>query len=139
MWTRRAPRSICSGPTLHGANPRDELTEPERLHHVVVGADLQEPDAVELVLARGDDDDRDVAPGADAAADLAAVEIGETEIQQHEVSRFGGVHGLSPAANPGRREPFELEALDEGDADGVVVFDHEHRGRVVRRRRRRVR
>jgi hypothetical protein len=36
----------------------------ERLDHVVVGADLEADDAVELVVACGDDNDRHVADGA---------------------------------------------------------------------------
>ena len=89
------------GAALHRADAGDELAEPERLHDVVVGADLQEPDAVELVLAGGDDDDRHVGAGADAAADLAAVEIGETEVEQDEVGGLGGVDAPRRRCEPG--------------------------------------
>ena len=40
-----------AGAALHGADAGDELPEPERLDHVVVGADLEQQDPVELVAS----------------------------------------------------------------------------------------
>ena len=43
-----------------GPHPRDQLAEPERLGHVVVGADLEPDHRVDLRVARRDHDDRDL-------------------------------------------------------------------------------
>ena len=111
------------------ADARHELPEPERLHDVVVGADFEEPHAVELVLAGSDDDDRNLGAGADAPTHLPTVEIGEPEIEQHEVGGLRRANGLGAGADPGRSEPFELQALHERYRDRVVILDHEHRSR----------
>ena len=75
--TRRVRRSTTSGSACvhvlavpasvraatrarHRADASDQLAEAERLHDVVVGAELEPDDTVDLVAARGDDDDRHV-------------------------------------------------------------------------------
>ena len=67
--SRTSPTSSTSGrsgssssrrghPAQRGAHARDELAQPERLRHVVVGADLEPDDRVDLGVARGHHDDR---------------------------------------------------------------------------------
>ena len=67
--TRPATRSdrTCRRTPAHGADARDELAEPERLHHVVVGTELEQQHPVELVAARREHDDRHVGAGAQRA------------------------------------------------------------------------
>src|SRR4249920_3281047 len=80
--TRRARLSSSSSPTwtmsFSGAVPRprlvtarirDQLAYPERLDHVVVGAELKADDTVSFLSARRDDDDRNVGSLTDLAAD----------------------------------------------------------------------
>ena len=45
-----------------GAHARDQLPQPERLRHVVVGADLEADDRVDLGVARRHHDDRHLRP-----------------------------------------------------------------------------
>ena len=89
--------SSGAGPPPHGADARDQLPEPERLHDVVVGAELEQEHAIELVAARGEHDDRRVGGSAQCAADVGAVDVGEPEVEQDEVGVVGG------AAAPRRR------------------------------------
>src|SRR6185437_5990631 len=61
-----------------GAYARDELLHRERLHEIVVGADLERVHTVVLGAARGDDDDRRADPlRANGLDQLPAVEAGE--------------------------------------------------------------
>ena len=100
--TTRAPRSMRSPPasttgspeSLHArrvaqrhAHAREQLAGAERLRQVVVGPGVERLDLVRLLPARGDDHDRHGAPVADAAHDLDAVEVGQAEVEQHEVGR----------------------------------------------------
>src|SRR5438477_34413 len=65
----------------HRLHARDELTRAERLRHVIVGAELEAEDAVDLAVARGQHDDRDLAGRAQTAADLEAVHSGEHHVE----------------------------------------------------------
>ena len=69
---------LLGGGTLPGApedgpDPGHQLAGRERLGQVVVCAHLQSEDAVHLVVARGEEEDGDRAPGPDLAADVEAV------------------------------------------------------------------
>ena len=52
------PASSPAAAPERGAHPGDQLAEPERLGHVVVGADLEPDDGVDLGVAGGHHDDR---------------------------------------------------------------------------------
>ena len=54
------------------AHAADQLADRERLGHVVVGADLEPDDLVDLGVLGGQQDDRHRAAGADVAADVEA-------------------------------------------------------------------
>src|SRR2546425_816163 len=47
------------GATEKDTDPSDQLAHRKRLAQVVVGAELEAEDAVELFVARGEEDDRD--------------------------------------------------------------------------------
>ena len=53
----------------------DELARVERLRHVVVGADLEADDLVDVLVARREHEDGHVGGRADAPADLDAVDV----------------------------------------------------------------
>ena len=80
----RVVRHRCAPPG-DGPDARQELTEAEGLHDVVVGTELEPDDAVDLLGTRGDHDDRDVGTCPQLAAHVEAVAVGETEVEQHDV------------------------------------------------------
>src|SRR4029450_13254381 len=61
-----------------------ELARVERLRHVVVRADLEPDDLVDVLVPRGEHEDRDVRGLADAATELDAVAVREVEVEDHE-------------------------------------------------------
>src|SRR5262249_24962966 len=66
-------------------DPAPELTDGERLRDVVVRAQLEAQDLVELVVARREHDDRNGALGPQALADLEPVELRDHHVEHDEV------------------------------------------------------
>ena len=62
----------------------------ERLREVVVGADLEADDLVDVLVARGQHQDRDVGGLADPPADLDAVDVREVEVEDDQRRLLGG-------------------------------------------------
>ena len=77
----------------HGADARQQLARTERLGEVVVGAQLQAHDAVGLLGAAGEDDDRDLRLGAQLTQQLHAVLARQTQIEQHQIDHLGAQRG----------------------------------------------
>ena len=108
------------------ANARGELLHRERLHEVVVGADLERVHAVVLRAAGGDDDDRRADPFVSRLLDHApAVDAGEHEVEDADVGPL-----VAQAREPGLAvrdadgvEPGRLEVARHPASDDVVVFD----------------
>lgn len=80
------------------------------------------------VGAGGDHDDRHGGAGADLAADLVAVLVGQAEVEQDHTERraAGGEQGLErllAAAGVGHLEAVAGEDRGEGARDVVVVLD----------------
>ena len=117
--SRPARRAARDGP-----DPRDELAQPERLDDVVVRAELEPDDAVDLLALRRDHDDRHVRAGPQLAADREAVDIGQPNVEQHEVGRRR-VEGFLPGGDTGDLEALRREPLDERLRDRVFVLDDE--------------
>ena len=63
----------------------DELARRERLGHVVVGAELEAQDAVDLVAARRQHDDRDAGVRAQVAGDVEAGLAGQHDVEDDQV------------------------------------------------------
>ena len=144
--TRREPGSTSSSPTVtaaagaaaasrrprraaqHRADARDHLGAAERLDDVVVGAELEPDDAVGLGPARGQHHDRDVAAAAQRAADVAAVAVGQREVEQDDVG-LDLVRELERARRGGGHERLEAlarERLGERAGDARLVLDEQH-------------
>lgn len=66
-------------------DPGADLTRRKRLAHVIVCAQFQPEHTVDLLAARGQENDRQLAGLADRAADVKAVAVGHTDIEDREV------------------------------------------------------
>src|SRR5882672_1119007 len=111
-------------PAQDRAQARDQLARRAGLRHVVVGAELEPDDAVDVVAARGEHDHRHAARLADQAQRLDAVDLRHHHVEHHDLvaarerearRRLAVVHG-------GDAEAFALEIFPEhaGELDVVV-------------------
>ena len=120
-WFRIADPAPC-----RCADPGCELLHRERLHEVVVGADLEGVHAVVLGAARRDDDDRRADPFVARLLDHApAVDAGEHEVEDADVRPLvaqTSEPGLA-VRDPHGVEPSRLEVPRHPASDDVVVFD----------------
>jgi hypothetical protein len=74
----------------HGFDSRLELPQAERLRQIIVGAEFQSEDAIGLLTARGDHDDRDVELLMQPPAERQAILSRQHDVQndQHDIA-FG--------------------------------------------------
>ena len=91
-------------PAQQRLDARLQLAHAERLGEVVVAADLQSDDLVELGVAGRQEQHRNARLRAQAAADLVAVDAGQHDVEHHQIEGLG----------LGKRE--RLVAVD-GDSD----------------------
>jgi hypothetical protein len=70
--------------TQQDTDPREELPHPERLRHVVIGARVERRHLVGFLAPRGQDEDGHRRPLAQAPDDLAAVDVGQAEIEDDD-------------------------------------------------------
>ena len=113
--------------TQHGAHPRKKLAGAEGLGEVVVGAQLEAEDAVDLLALGGKHDDRNHRLGADFPREGEPVLAGQAHVEEHQVDAAGSERFAHVAAVR-RRDHLEL-VPDEIVADhlpgGGVVVDGE--------------
>ena len=117
----------------HALHARDELARVERLRQVVVGADLEPDDLVDVLVARGEHDDRHVGALADAAADLDPVHVGQVEVEDDQRRHLGGDRVQRPGARADRPHAVAgvLQVERDERRDRLLVLDDEHRGRAA--------
>jgi hypothetical protein len=82
-----SPVAPGGGVAQRHPEPRLELRHAEGLRHEVVGPAVERLHLAALVAVGGQDHDRHVRELSDAAADLQAVEVGQTQIEDDEVRR----------------------------------------------------
>src|SRR5436190_1465483 len=86
---RRLLSAVHPRPSQDRLHAAAQLAHRARLDDVVVGAELQAEHAVGDLFGFGSEhDDRDRALGADAPADLEAVELRQHHVEHHEVERL---------------------------------------------------
>ena len=111
-----------------GPDPGQQLLALEGLDQVVVGAAVEAVDAILGLGPRGQHQDRHVALGAQAAADLDPVEAGQAEVEDDQVGDEAGGHVEGVDAVGGRLHLVALlaqrAAQDVGDL-GVVLDDQD--------------
>ena len=115
---------LVAGAAQDGADACEELAEPERLDHVVVGAEFEQDHTVDLVAACGDDDDGDLGALAQLPADVGAVDVRQTEVEEDEVALVRA-EGRGPGGDEVDVESLALEAGAQRLGDGRIVFDDE--------------
>ena len=82
------------------ADPGHHLARAERLHDIIVAAQLEPEHPVDLVVARGEEQDRQVAVGAQPAADVEPVHPRHVDVEHDEVGplRRDRAERASPSA-----------------------------------------
>ena len=96
--------SGAAGAPQHGGHARGQVLDGERLGQVVVGAVVEEPHDLRLVVAGRGDDHGGVADAAEQPQRLEAVEVGQAQVEDDEVDvlvgdRAEGVEGAGHRLN----------------------------------------
>lgn len=117
------------GAAQEGANAGEELAAAEGFDDIVVGADFEEEDFVDLVADGGEDEDGGADVGAaELFADFGTGHAGEAEVDDEEVGLQG--EGLVVAGPAVGGDDDAVTFLFEHDRDGVgealVVVDYEN-------------
>src|SRR4051795_7058626 len=117
---------------LRDASPQDrldagdELTRVEGLRQIVVGADLEPDDLVDVLVTRGQHQDRDVGALADPPADLEPVHVRQHQVEHDQAGLLLGDLLERLLAGPDRADPvarvLQVER-DEGRDRGLVLDD----------------
>jgi hypothetical protein len=104
-----------------------KLADRERLRDVVVGAELEAEHLVELLAARGQHDDRDVALTAKSLADLEPVEAGKHDVEHDEVDvvLLELPERLFAVARLDDRVAVPLERIRQKRLDRLLVVDEQ--------------
>ena len=111
-------------------DPRDELARVERLRQVVVGADLEPDDLVDVLVARGQHQDRHVGALAQPLADLDPVDVRQHQVEHDQRRRVRG--RLAERVGAGRRRPDRvarvLQVERDERRDRALVLDDQDGG-----------
>ena len=117
------------------ASAERHLARRERLHDVVVGAELEAAHPVLLVTAGGQDDHRRRVVGPDRGEHVESAGIGERQVEDHEIRRVAlelreGTVGVGRIRDA---EPVGLEPPREEPAYlGIIVHDQDSHRDVQR-------
>jgi hypothetical protein len=129
----RDRRQALGGHLLEPAEERPdaggELAQAEGLRHVVVGAELQPDDLVDLRALRGQHDDRDARFLAHDPADLDAAELRQHQVEHDEVRALlaESLQRLPPVGGGHDPEAVGLQRLGQRFAESCLVVDDEDR------------
>ena len=108
-------------PSPHRLDAHRQLPRGERLGDIVVGADRQTQDAVELLVACGQHDDVGIAEFAQPPAHLDAVHDRQTDVEQHQVGGAGAGQLNRGAAVAGDRHRIALVLQQPGSDDHELL------------------
>ena len=81
---------VVAGPDAaaqDGADARNQLARVEGLGQVIVSTQLQPDNLVDVVVARGEHEDGQVAAGAQLTADLPSIKAGQHQVEHDQVRR----------------------------------------------------
>ena len=116
--------------TEHGPDARLELSGLERLEHVVVGAGVERLHHALVVVAGGGDDDRHRGHRTEHAQQLPTVEVGQPEVEDHQVGALVDREPEPLEGGAGRADGVAAVAqgADQRRADAFVVLDDQEVG-----------
>ena len=102
-----------------------QLRATERLDQIVVGAGLENGDDLRIAVAGGGDDDRDVIDRPQHCEHVTAVEVGQSQIEHHQVRMLGHdqVQGLCSGGRGGHGMPALSQCSDQAGPDVRIVLD----------------
>ena len=120
-------------PAQDGPDAGFELGQGAGLHHVVVGPEVEDPDAFGLLRASGEDDHREGPVAAEPGEDLVAVDAGQAQIQEDQVvlAQAGLPEGGGTVDRLAHLVAHPLEEQPGGRPAGLVVFGDEDGPLVV--------
>ena len=121
-------------PAQHGLDPGQQLARRVRLGDVVVGADLQPDDLVDLAVLGGQHDDRHGAALAQLPAHVDAGQAGQHEVEQDEVGAVLVELGqcVGPGLGDGDLVALATEQVRERVGVRLLVLDDEDATHGVR-------
>src|SRR6266487_1615008 len=129
---------LRAAPAEQGADPGQQLGQPERLGHVVVGARVEPDHRVHLVRPRGEDEHGDGLPfRAQTPAYLQPVQLGQPDVEHDQVEPAG--HGRIQRARAVSRNvdviAFAPQRAGQWVGDGEVILGKQNAGHdpMVRR------
>lgn len=110
-----------------GADARDDLLRAERLHDVVICAELKADEPVRLLTAGGKDDERHARALAEAPDDVEAVHVRQAEIEDDEVGTIPlrDLERTAPVDSLDRAESRPVEVVADDAKDLGLVLDDE--------------
>ena len=125
-------RAADRGAAQERPHPAPELADRERLRDVVVRSELEPDHLVELVVTRGEHDDRHGAACAQAAADLEPVELREHQVEHDEIDVLAreALQRLLAVTRLEHAEALVLERIRQELLDGFLVVDQKDGGGV---------
>ena len=111
-----------------GPNPRHHFAQGEGFHDVVIGAEFQSEDAVDLLAASGQEDDRDVGAGQALPAEIESATVRQTHVEDHEVRRRGGecTAGIGGQYCMGDIEAFAAQCQGQRIGNRLFVLDQQY-------------
>ena len=120
--------AVIADPAQGDPEPGQELVHGERFSQIVIGAGVQRGHLVAVLAPGGDDDDGQVAPGADLFDDVYPVHVGQAQVQQHDVRAVReGVHqSTGPCLGPMELIVLGLQSGGDEVSHRCVVFYHKN-------------
>src|SRR6266851_9815667 len=120
-------------PPKHGVDTCQHLADRERLGDVVVGAELEADDLVDLGVLGGDHDDRHPAVLAQRAAEVEAAHARQHQVEQDQVGPRGScaAEARGPVAGFLHGEAGRRQVVLEHLAYTLVVLHDQHAARVA--------
>ena len=119
----------------HRLDARNQFAAAERLAAVIIRAQFEADDAIHLLIARGEENQRRRPVTADAAAQLETVRIRQANIQNDAVKRLllQGGKGGDAGVVPNNLPVLTRQRVSQRIGNGGIVFNQKNlfHGRII--------